>query len=317
MGVGVGLGIAEFPFSSARKFWDWIELCEEGGVDSFWQIDRMVSREPFLECMSSMAALAGATKKLKFGMNVASVGLRDPLLLAKECATIDFLSEGRLLPAFGIGNNAAPVWKATGRPTKRRGIRTNEALELITRLWKEDSVTFEGEFYQYHEACISPKPVQKKIPLWLGGSSDAAIRRTARYGTGWLAGLETPQRVAPVIAGIKEAAKEAGRPIDADHFGASFPFRFGDGTDDATKRQIEAFRKRPGLKDRDPNHYFAIGDTEDVIAKLREFVAAGAFKFVMRPIANNDDEMMSQTQRLIDEVFPVVYDKGFEASAAS
>lgn len=312
MGVGVGLGIAEFPFSSARSYWDWIALCEEGGVDSIWQIDRMVSREPFLECMSTMAALAGATKKIKFGMNVASVGLRDPLLLAKECATIDYLSEGRLLPAFGIGNNLAPVWKATGRPTKARGKRTNEALELIQRLWTEDSVTFEGEFYQYTEACISPKPVQKKIPFWLGGSSDAAIRRTAKYGTGWLAGLETPQIVGPVIEGIKQAAADAGRPIDADHFGAAFPFRFGDGEDDATRKQIEAFEKRTKRNAKD---YFAIGSTEDVIAKLRQFVAAGAFKFVLRPIGNSDAEMMEHTQLLIDEVLPAVYADGFASAA--
>ena len=314
MGVGVGLGIAEFPFATAKGFWDWIALCEEGGVDSIWQIDRMVSREPFLECMSTMAAIAGATKKLKFGMNVASVGLRDPLLLAKECATIDFLSDGRLLPAFGIGNAAAPVWKATGRPTKARGKRTNEALELIQRLWSEDSVTFEGEFYQYTEACIAPKPVQRKIPFWLGGSSEAAIRRTARFGTGWLAGLETPQIVGPVIEGIKQAAREAGRPIDEDHFGAAFPYRFGDGNDDATRRQIDAFQKRTK---RDARDYFAIGGTEEVIAKLREFVAAGAYKFVLRPIGNNDAEMMEHTKILIDEVLPEVYADGFEASAQS
>ena len=314
MGVGVGLGIAEFPFAAAKGFWDWIALCEEGGVDSIWQIDRMVSREPFLECMSTMAAIAGATKKLKFGMNVASVGLRDPLLLAKECATIDFLSDGRLLPAFGIGNAAAPVWKATGRPTKARGKRTNEALELIQRLWSEDSVTFEGEFYQYTEACIAPKPVQQKIPFWLGGSSEAAIRRTARFGTGWLAGLETPQIVGPVIEGIKQAAREAGRPIDEDHFGAAFPYRFGDGNDDATRRQIDAFQKRTK---RDARDYFAIGGTEEVIAKLREFVAAGAYKFVLRPIGNNDAEMMEHTKILIDEVLPEVYADGFEASAQS
>ena len=312
MGVGVGLGIAEFPFAAAKGFWDWVELCEEGGVASIWQIDRMVSREPFLECMSAMAAIAGRTRKIKFGMNVASVGLRDPLLLAKECATIDFLSDGRLLPAFGIGNNAAPVWKATGRPTKRRGVRTNEALELISRLWKEDCVTFEGEFYQYFEACISPKPVQKKIPFWLGGSSEAAIRRTAKYGTGWLAGLETPQIVGPVIEGIKKAAADAGRPIDADHFGAAFPFRFGDGEDDATRRQIEVFEKRTKRNAKD---YFAIGGTDDVIAKLREFVEAGAYKFVLRPIGNSDAEMVEHTRLLIDEVLPAVYADGFASAA--
>ena len=83
MGIGVGLGLADFPFSDARAFWRWVDLCEEGGVDSLWQTDRLVSRQPILECMSAMAAIAGRTRRIKFGMNVASVGLRDPLLLAK------------------------------------------------------------------------------------------------------------------------------------------------------------------------------------------------------------------------------------------
>ena len=96
-------------------------------MDSLWQTDRLVSQEPFLEVMSVMAALAGRTERIKFGMNVASVGLRDPLLLAKQCATIDVLSEGRLLPAFGIG--AIPRAGLGGdrhrygrpRPAHRRG----------------------------------------------------------------------------------------------------------------------------------------------------------------------------------------------------
>ena len=84
--------------------------------------------------MSAMAALAGATKRLKFGMNVVSVGLRDPLLLAKQCATIDMLSSGRLLPGFGIGNIRAADWLATGADTEGRGRRSNEALEIIARI---------------------------------------------------------------------------------------------------------------------------------------------------------------------------------------
>jgi hypothetical protein len=86
MAIGIGLGMAEFPFSTARAFWRWVEQCEAGGVDSLWQTDRLVSKVPFLETMSTMAALAGATDRLKFGMNIASVGLRDPLLLAKQTA---------------------------------------------------------------------------------------------------------------------------------------------------------------------------------------------------------------------------------------
>ena len=119
--VAVGLGLMEFPFSGAGAFWRWVDLCEAGGVDSLWQTDRLISREPMLECMSVMAALAGRTRRLKFGMNVVSLALRDPVLLAKQCATIDMLSEGRLLPACGIGSPLAPEWTALNVDTRTGG----------------------------------------------------------------------------------------------------------------------------------------------------------------------------------------------------
>src|SRR6516164_11100113 len=106
--IAIGLGLMEFPFDGVAGFWRWVDLCEAGGIDSLWQTDRMVSREPILECMSVMSALAGRTRRLKFGVNVLSLAFRDPVLLAKQCATIDVLSEGRLLPAFGIGSPLAP-----------------------------------------------------------------------------------------------------------------------------------------------------------------------------------------------------------------
>jgi alkanesulfonate monooxygenase SsuD/methylene tetrahydromethanopterin reductase-like flavin-dependent oxidoreductase (luciferase family) len=115
MGVRVGLELADFPFSGAKAFWCWVRLCEDGGVDSIWQSDRLVAAQPVLDCMSVMAALTGATERLKFGMNVLALGFREPLLVARECATIDLLSGGRLLPAFGIGALASPDWAAMGR----------------------------------------------------------------------------------------------------------------------------------------------------------------------------------------------------------
>ena len=303
LSIAVGLGLNAFPFSGAAAFWRWVDLCEEGGVDSLWQTDRLVSEEPFLEVMSVMAALAGRTRRTKFGMNVASVGLRDPLLLAKQCATIDVLSEGRLLPAFGIGAIRAPDWAATGTDTKGRGRRTDEALELIARLWTEDSVDFDGEFYRYSGARIEPKPVQKDLPLWLGGSSEPAIRRTARIGTGWVAGLETPAQVAPAIAGIKEALKETGRRIDADHYGASFHFRFGSWDEPLMQRMAETYAVR---FQRDPKGGIVAGDAADIMQRIEAFVAAGASKFVLWPIGGDDDEILKQTRRLIEEVQPAV-----------
>src|SRR5215467_13841044 len=118
--VAIGLGLMEFPFSGAGGFWRWVDLCESGGVDSLWQTDRLVSREPFLETMSVMAAVAGATEKLRFGMNAVVASFRDPLVLAKQCATIDYLSGGRLLPVFGIGAADAPEIRAMAASAARR-----------------------------------------------------------------------------------------------------------------------------------------------------------------------------------------------------
>jgi probable F420-dependent oxidoreductase len=303
MTVAVGLGLMEFPFADAAGYWRWVDLCEQGGVDSLWQTDRLISREPILECMTAVAALAGRTRRLKFGMNVVSLALRDPVLAAKQCATIDVLSEGRLLPAFGVGSPLAPEWKTLNLDTKTRGRKTDEGLAIIRRLWTEDTVDFDGAHYKLSGASISPKPVQPDLPLWIGGSSEAAVWRTARYGTGWQAGPETPEEAGRVVAQIKVAAAAAGRTIDDDHYGAGFPFFFGSPDDPVLDRAKEAYRKRTG---RDPLGYIAAGDAEAITAHVAEYVAAGVEKFVLRPVGRGDEAILAQTRLLIEQVLPRV-----------
>jgi len=299
----IGLGLMELPFSSGDSYWRWVEMCENGGVDSVWQTDRLVSDRPYLECISTMAAIAGATSRLKFGMNVVSVGLRDPLLLAKQCATIDMLSNGRLLPGFGIGNVRAADWLATGTNTAGRGQRTNEALEIISRLWSEKSVNFVGKHFEYNGAMILPKPIQKNLPMWIGGSSIHAITRTARYGTGWQAGLETPEEIKPVIEAIKEALQKENRTIPNDHYGAAFSYRFGNWQGRAVQETANFFSNQ--LK-KNPSNRLAIGGADEIISRIVRFIEAGASKFILNPIGSNDADIFIQTERLINEVLPEV-----------
>lgn len=312
MSVRIGLGIAANPFESGRAFFRWVDLCEEAGIDSLWQTDRLVSREPYLEALSTMAAVAGATERMRFGMNAVVASLRDPLLLAKQCATIDYLSGGRLLPVFGVGSEEAPEWQATGTSPSRRGRRADEVLELLRRLWTEESVDFDGEFYQYSGARIAPRPVQATLPLWIGGSSKAAIRRTARLGTGWLAGIQTPAQVEPVVKAIREAATAHGREIPEDHYGAGFPFRFGDG-DDPLVARFMAPRRSTGepraarvASPTSPHAYVAVGDAHAILDRVRAYREAGVSKFVLIPIARGDDDLMEQTRRLVADVLPAV-----------
>ena len=194
--IGIGLGLGGFPFESMSAFHSWLDLCEASRIDSIWQSDRVVSRDPALEPLTLLSVVAGATRRLKFGTNAVVLPFRDPITFARQCATLDHLSDGRFLPAVGIGRGDAPEWQATGRTPKGRGTRADEALEVITQLWESEAVDFEGKYFSLKGATISPRPKQQPLPLWLGGSSPAAIRRTARFGQGWLAPLQSPAEAA-------------------------------------------------------------------------------------------------------------------------
>lgn len=301
--IAVGVGIMDYPFQTSEGFWRWVDLCEQGGIDSIWQTDRIVSRTPILECLTTLAAIAGRTRRIKFGVNVVSVALREPVLLAKQCATIDVLSNGRLLPGFGIGSPRGPEWGAMHIDTTVRGKKTDEALEIISRLWAGEALDYDGRHFKLTKAQIAPLPVQPDLPMWIGGSSDAAIRRTARLGTGWQAGAETPEAVGAVIAGIKAALRDTARTIDEDHYGAAFGFRFGGPDDPGVAKVMEQYKARTG---RDARELFAIGDADAIMQRLAAYVEAGASKFILRPVAQGDADMLAQTKRLVEEVLPAV-----------
>lgn len=305
MSIRIGMGVPGFPFSSAAAFFRWVDLCEGSRVDSVWFSERLVSPTPNLEPMTAMALVAGRTRRLKFGMNAVLLPFRDPLVLAKECATLDFLSGGRLLPAFGVGAENAPEFHATGREPTGRGAYSDEMIEIMTRLWREERVNYHGDHFRYEDVTITPRPVQQPLPVWIGGSSPAAIRRTARLGTGWLGGLQSPAQCAPVVKAIRREVTEQGRSIDDDHYGAGFAFRFGSWDEPAVDLAARQLARVPGGPD--PRSYLAVGTAAEIAARAAEYVEVGISKFVLRPIAAGDEDWMDQTRRLIDQVIPLVH----------
>ncbi len=307
--VRVGLGTSSLAFESGSAYFRWAELCESRGVDSLWQSDRLVSRDPHLEPLTALATLAGITRRLKFGMNAVVAPLRDPLVLAKQCATIDVLSGGRLLPMFGVGDARAAEWPATGRDPAERGARADEVLELVRRLWSEDTVSFSGRFYRYHDASVRPRPIQQPMPLWIGGTSRAAVRRTARLGTGWIGGIASPEEVGATIAAIRKEAEALGRCIDADHFGATLAFRIGSPDDPALER-FPLLRRSEAAPGRDLRPLVCVGPAEEVVRRIAAYRRAGASKFVLFPIADGEADFFDQTLRVVEEVIPAVQGEG-------
>jgi probable F420-dependent oxidoreductase len=308
MAIRAGFGIANFPFDAPRSWFEWVQLLESHRVDSVWQTDRLVSADPYLETISVMATLAGCTERIKFGMNAIVAPLRDPLILAKQCATIDYLSNGRLLPMFGVGYPNAIEWRTTGRSAGDRGARSSEIFELLNLLWTQESVTFEGKFFQYKDAMINPRPIQQPLPLWIGGNAEPALKRTARLGSGWIGGIATPEQVRHAIDTIRTEATALGRRIDDDHFGATLAYRIGT-LDDPVIGQFPLVR-RAGIGDEiDLRPLLAVGSVADIIARIETYKAAGASKFVLLPIALGDRDVFDQTRRACEEILPAIEDR--------
>ncbi|MEO7385290.1 MAG: LLM class flavin-dependent oxidoreductase [Novosphingobium sp.] len=297
MSVRVGIGASLATSLAPDEFWRWVEFCENSGIDSIWQSDQLLG--PGLDPVVLLSALAVRTKRMRFGTNALVINFRDPLVIAKEFAAIDYLSGGRLLPVFGVGAASDPYWAATGANAKERGRRANEAINLVRLFLSQDNVAFEGAHYRYHGKGILPRPA-KPIPLWIGGQSIPAIKRTAALGDGWLGSLIGPEEAGATKARIESALLSLGRTIDSDHYGISLFMRFGAPDDPqvaATREQLQG--RMPSNKRNATSEALVVGSPEDIIQLLQQYVRAGISKFVMLPMVSDAQDLMSQTDYLV------------------
>jgi probable F420-dependent oxidoreductase len=306
MSIRVGIQFGGWPLGAVdgRRFLAFVDRVEELGFDSLWFSDRLISNTPTLGSFAALAAVAARTEKLKFGSAVLVLPTRHPVEVAKEIATIDLLSDGRMLPAFGLGTEDDREYEAAGVAKAERAGRTHEAIGLLRRLWTEDHITHRGRYYQLTDVSVTPKPVQRPCPpIWFGGRSEPALNRVAKLGDGWLASAITPAEVQAGISRVRAVATEAGRRIDDDHFGAIVSFRIGGSVAEAREAMVTGLtRPRPDVP---VEEYCALGQPSDCIAKIRRYIDAGASKFVMRP-ACRPEELDAQMATLAREVVPAI-----------
>ena len=286
-------------------FWRFVDLCEKSELDSLWFSERLSSPLPLPEPMTTMAAVAARTTRLKFGPSVFITPFRAPAVLAREIAMIDYLSGGRMLPAFGIGVEQEREFLAAGVPFKERGRRTDEAIRIMRLLWAEDEVTFAGEFWRLERITVLPKPVQRPMPVWIGGNSEAAMRRAGRLGDGWIPSFIPPEAFRIGVEKTQAFAAEAGREVPADHFGTLCYFHLDD--DPAAARAAAMpWVPRGRVDDTTLTRCTAFGPAELLHERLDEYVAGGGSKFILRPMCS-PDRMLDQLSRLADEVVPAFH----------
>jgi probable F420-dependent oxidoreductase len=257
--------------------WPAVTAAEELGYDSIWVSD--TATQDGLAPLVTLAAIAARTERLKLGTSVLVLPPRNPLLLARELASVDLLSGGRLLPAGGLGINVPSELGALGVAAEERVARMEEALKVVRLLWSGDPVSYSGRFTVLDGVQLRPRPTRPRLEFWLGGRAEVALRRIGRIADGWLGSFVSPEEFAVATATIRRAAAEAGRAIDEDHYGTTI-FASSDSGVEPDPR-IRALR--PGLAQED---HLARGPQE-LVELLERFIAEGASKFVVVPVAED------------------------------
>lgn len=233
---------------------------------------------------------------MKLGTSVLVIPGRNPVILAKEMASLDVLSGGRFLPAVGLGAVDPPEQRAFGVERNERGRRHDEALALMRKCWSGEVVTHHGEFYSVDEVQVLPRPMQPQLEVWLGGIAPSELRRVGRVGDGWLPSFCSPEDVAESIPVIEAAAAEAGRAMDPQHYGALISYSDGP----LPQRFVDLIeRRRPGL---DPRS--VIPTRHALRSLLSEFIDAGASKFVIIPLVGDADPD-AELGALADDLLPL------------
>ena len=296
MKIRVGFGLGTRSFTNDHSTFDpFVDSLEELGFDSLWLSERLGGECP--DPIVGLAYAAGRTQKMKFGFSVMVLPGRNLAFLAKELASLDRLSNGRLLPAFGLGVADVHEQAAFGVQRKERAKMFNEALPLLKRMWEDGPVTHQGEFYNYEEVDLLPKPTQKPMDIWLGGAADVELRRCGRFGDGWLPSFCTPEMAADGWKVVNEAADEHERFMDPEHFGVLVPYSHGE-LPDSYRTILD--RRAPGI---DPQEIIPIGH-KGLKEQLERFIEVGASKFV--PILVGEPEnWFAELEGVAEAVLPI------------
>jgi len=197
------------PLTKPENVVNFAKKCEAMGCQSMWTIDRIAYDN--LEPLTVLAAAAGVTQEIRLGTSVLLGNLRHASHVDKIVSTLDFISNGRVTLGLGFGSRESD-YKAVEIPFEHRGSRAVEQVQLMKRLWSEDSVTFKGKFYNVENLSVGPKPIQKPHPpIWTGGSAEVALRRAGTWADGFICGSSAIPEFPSTWEKIAGYARAAGR----------------------------------------------------------------------------------------------------------
>lgn len=302
-GLARTFGIAARNFTAypempdARALADYGVRAEELGFDSLWVWDHVLlgvePNFPITESLTVLTAVAARTSRIKLGTGILVLPLRNPVLLAKQLASMDHLSNGRLLMGMASGWYKRE-FDAMGVPFERRGKIMDANLEIMRRLWTEESVSGEWGPHKLSKAVMYPKPVQQpRIPILIGGYVDRVLKRAATAGDGWLTYFYTPEAFTKSWTKIRNFATEAGKDPDGLMNANQLPIMVGPSREAVQDEMMDWLNKEWDFpSNSDCSRDSAImGTPEECVTQLERQYEVGVQKIIFVPYKYRPDQV--------------------------
>ncbi len=294
-------GVNLFPHQ-----WQDVARIEELGYDSAWTSEHVFFYFPTFDALTALAAMAACSSRISLGTAVLLLPLRPAALAAKEIASVDIISGGRLILGIGVGGEYPKEFQAVGVPVGERGARASEAIRVLKLLFTQDNVSFDGRFTKLDGVTLQPKPAQPGgPPMWIAGRSPAAIRRAGRLGDGYLPYLFSPERYRDSLAQVRHTAAQAGRDPDAITPAIYQFICLADTYDEAKRLAVADLSRRYNQPfDKIVDRYVVMGDADDCARRLADFAQAGARHFVLVPVGGSPRDFLPQVEAYARDVLP-------------
>jgi len=269
-----------------------VEAAERHGFTDVWTTDHILvdsaSADDYgrlYEAVTTLAWIAGLSREIRLGTSVIVVPMRNAVVLAKELATVDALSEGRLIVGLGVGWNAAEFAKVgVADLFHQRGAYLDETIAVCRHLWSGSREPFSGGFFQFDDFVFEPLPAQgANVPIWIGARDERALRRVGRVADGYHASATSPAAYEPRIPVIRAAAQAAGRPMP-----------------------LLSARARVELDAEAESFYTMHGSPADVAAEIRAYADLGVSHLALTFGSRDPEGLTRAVDRFVAEVVPLV-----------
>lgn len=294
-------------------------LADTLGLDGVWIGDSPSNRRPSYEPIITLSYIASRSERIKLGTAIFLLPLSHPTRLAKQLASLDALSRGRVILGIGPGGEYPKMYEGFGIPVSERGPRTNEHIRLLRSLWTEPVSSFRGRFLSFEGIIMEPKPVQRPIPIWVGGrpggmeigpdgqprfkSRTAAIKRAAMYGDGWMPYYISLESYRESVEQVRSTARENGRDPSRIAMALSNSMTIGDSLENALEKGRRNLRYGEGFSKEKLLEYDLVGSAREIVGQMERFIEAGCRHFICK-LQSSVEELPAHIEYMAKEIAP-------------